>query len=55
MPSKLECCKCGHVTIKYECPECKHTLCTDCKAPHFKKGAKLHAPLDAFWAKKGKP
>lgn len=33
MASTLVCCKCGHKTVKFECPKCRHDLCTSCKPP----------------------
>ena len=54
MPSKTVCCKCFHTTIKYECPKCKHKICSSCKPPErkarvtltFKSGDRVLAYAD---------
>lgn len=31
--NRLRCCKCHHVTQKFTCPKCQHTLCASCSDP----------------------
>jgi hypothetical protein len=47
-PNFLVCCKCGHKTRKFACPECRHVLCTSCRGPERRRRPKEQSAEDKF-------